>query len=219
MLMASEEQKQAALALAASTWGGEVRDGKVQPIASALSSLVRQDDVSCDAGGLWFAAQADARREADAVQSVSDLGFPVYRPVVVSEVVQRGRKVTVTRSMFQMYFFVKCRPTGDNWHKIRTARHVRRWVTTGDGGWLKVPEGVLDVVRLVESQHTAPEMNAKFVYHFSIGDQVRIKTGPFAHFYAKLQTSVDVRGRIEALVDIFGRATRVEFEVSQLERM
>lgn len=205
--------KEHALTLAAATWGGQVEGDRLMPYGSALSV----EGLSCSVMGNWYVAQADGRREKDAVGSVSDLGMPAYRPIVVKSEIVRGRKVKVARSMFGSYFFVKCEPTDENWHRIRTARHVRRLLTVGEGRWLLVPNGAMDVIRLVEAQHADPTVSSHFVWNFTVGDMVRIETGPFAHFWARIESAVDVHGRLMALVDIFGRQTRVELEARQLE--
>ena len=205
--------KEHALSLAAATWGGQVDGDRLMPLDGTMNGT----GLSCSVMGNWYVAQADGRREKDAVESVADLGMPAYRPIVVKDEVLRGRLVKAARSMFGGYFFVRCEPTDDNWHRIRTARHVRRLVTTGEGRWLPVPLGAMEVIRLVEAQHADPALSSHFVWHFTVGDTVRIKTGPFAHFLARVESAVDAHGRLMALVDIFGRQTRIQFEARQLE--
>lgn len=208
--------RQHALALAAAEWGGQVDGDSLMPLAPVLNGMMAAE-ASCSVLGSWFLAQADSRRERDACASVSDLGMPTYRPIVVKDEVKRNRLVTQERSMFGAYFFVRCEATAENWHKVRTARHVRCLLTVGGGKWLPVPDGAMEVIRLVEAQHSDPVLSSKFVWHFSVGDQVRIKSGPFAHFWAKLESAVDAHGRLTALVDIFGRQTRIQLEARQIE--
>lgn len=214
-----DDLKRHALSLAQSEWGGNLSDGRLMPIADALSQFVDDGSLSCRAPGSWFVAQADARQERTAVEQIAKAGYPAYRPIVVKTEIVRHRKRTIERSMFGMYFFVRCLPTRESWHRIRMARGVRGLLVAPGGAWLKVPDLAMDVVRAVEAQHGTPDGKSRFIYHFSPGDQTRIKTGPFASFYAQLETSVDEHGRIKALVEIFGCQTHVELDADQLEAL
>lgn len=219
MLMANHDDLQRhALELAQSEWGGQVADGRLMPLSSAFAGLI-DEGPCCSIAGHWFVVQADARQEAVATQSIARAGFPAYRPIVTADVVVRHRKRTIVKSMFGMYLFVKCLPTHENWHKIRLARGVRQLVLSAGGSWLYVTETEMEVVRAVEAKHTTAEAKTRFVWHFSPGDTVRIKSGPFAHFYAQLDSAVDEHGRIAALVEIFGRKSRLELEAAQVERI
>jgi transcription antitermination factor NusG len=57
------------------------------------------------------------------------------------------------------------------------------------------------------------------VWHFSEGDRVRIKNGPFAAFYAELQSAVDPHDRIKAFLSLFGRVSLVELSAFDIESL
>lgn len=208
-----------ALVSAQSEWGGGIIVGnKLMPLQSHFDSMF--EEKSCSIGGHWYVVQADARQHKIAVKSVAAEGYPAYQPIVVKYAMKRGRKVRVESTMFGMYFFVKCDMTEDDYHRIRLARGVRKFLDiSATGRPLMVPNWAMDIVRLKEAEYGTPEGKSRFVYHFSPGDVVRIKDGPFALFYAKLESAVDEHGRLRALVDIFGRPTKVEFEAHQLEAL
>jgi transcription antitermination factor NusG len=218
MLADENDLTRHALELARSKWGGEVSDGRLMPLADALSDLI-DGGPRCSVAGNWFVVQADARQERLATESIAKAGFAAYRPIVTADIVSRGRKRSIEKSMFGMYLFVKCEPTEANWHKVRLARGVRRLVLSAGGGWICVPDQAMQVVRAVEAKHaTASEVRSRFIYHLAAGDMVRIKEGAFAHFFAQLESAVDESGRIAALVEIFGRKSRLQLEAHQVER-
>jgi transcriptional antiterminator NusG len=68
-----------------------------------------------------------------------------------------------------------------------------------------------------EAAASAPK--AKINVDYEIGDQVKVLEGPFASFNGLVEELDFDRGRVKVGVSIFGRATPVELEFEQVERV
>jgi transcription antitermination factor NusG len=186
----------------------------------------------CIVSGRWFGVCTEGRQETLARGEIAAAGLISYLPMVPRrESHGRGAERTTWRPMFPSYMLVKCDPTPDHWDIVKASRGVHRIL--GIDGPQHIGDDAIDVIRLYEAEQAEKEKHrircdearkaaqekgkSGIIWDFAPGEIVKIKHGPFAGFYAQLETAVDDHDRIRALVDLFGRQSSTSFSAFDLE--
>jgi transcriptional antiterminator NusG len=158
---------------------------------------------------------AEAIREKAAATGLSDRFEEILVPTEKVVEVRRGRKIDTERKFFPGYVLVRMDMTDDAYHLIKNTPKV-----TGFLGTDKKPTPISDaeaqrIVQQVQEGIDRPKPSV----HFEIGEQVRVADGPFASFNGVVEDIDEERARLKVAVSIFGRATPVELEYGQVEKL
>ena len=129
--------------------------------------------------------------------------------------VRRGRKVNAERKFFPGYVLVKCDLTDDVFHLIKNTAKVTGFLGA-DNKPMAISEAEADRIK---GQVAEGVEHPKASIMFEIGEKVRVTDGPFASFEGLVEEVDEGRSRVKVAVSIFGRATPVELEFGQVEKL
>ena len=137
--------------------------------------------------------------------------------IPTEEVVElrNGKKVTSKRLLYPGYVLVQMEMDDELWHAVKATPRVTGFV---GGGNSPVPLTSDEVNSVLYRQATSAE-RPRPKLTFEKGETVRIIDGPFANFSGRVDEVNGERNTLRVLVTIFGRATPVELDFLQVEKI
>ncbi len=157
---------------------------------------------------------AESLREQAKSQGLEDKFSEILVPTEEVVEIRRGRKFNSERKFFPGYVLVKMELTDDAYHLVKNTPKVTGFL---GGGSKPMPVSEKEVQRIVGSVDAAVE-RPKPVLSFEIGEKVKIVGGHFASFDGVVESVDQEHARLRVSVSIFGRATPVDLEYSQVEK-
>ncbi len=172
----------------------------------------------------WYIVHAYSNFENKVAESIRDQAKQRHLEHLFDEIlvpkervqeVRRGRKVDSERKFFPGYVLVKMDLTDEAYHLIKNTPKV-----TGFLGAENKPMAIseAEAARILQQVQEGIE-RPKPSISFEVGEQVRVSDGPFASFNGVVEEVDEGRSRLKVAVSIFGRATPVELEFGQVEKV
>jgi transcriptional antiterminator NusG len=139
--------------------------------------------------------------------------FMVIVPTEEEIEIRNGQRRVVSKKIYPGYVLVQMRLSDDSWYVVRNTPGVTSFV--GDG---KQPIPLDDTeVKSILKQMEAEAPRVRVSYQ--VGQAVKIVDGPFTDFEGVVEAIDHERGRVRALVSIFGRETPMELDFLQVTRL
>jgi len=172
----------------------------------------------------WYVVRVQSGRE----ESVKDgllrrvnaagLGTKITNVIVPTEKVteiRSGRKTIREKKLYPGYIMIQMLQDKDAWFLVRETPGI------GDFLGLKepIPMAEHEVNKMLVEQTGAEEEKPRIKIDFQKGDTVRVKEGAFENFDGIVEEINSQKGLVGITITIFGRATRVELEYWQVEKV
>jgi transcription termination/antitermination protein NusG len=185
---------------------------------AAASELVRNPKLQ------WFAVNAYSGFEGKVKQALLDrirlnnmesyFGDVQVPQETVVELI-KGQKKTSNRKYFPGYVLVEMVMNEDTWHLVKETPKVSGFVGNATDPSPLLPEEVARILMQVEEGASTPAARMKF----EEGETVKVVDGPFAEFNGTIEEVKPEKGKLKVLISIFGRATPVELDFVQVEKV
>jgi transcriptional antiterminator NusG len=158
---------------------------------------------------------ADSIKERALNAGLADKFEEVLVPMEEVVEMRRGRKVSSERKFFPGYVLVKMELNDQTYHLIKNTPKVTGFLGTDNKPIPITEEEAGRILQQVQEGVERPKPSVTF----EIGEQVRVADGPFASFNGLVEEVDEERARLKVAVSIFGRATPVELEYGQVEKL
>jgi transcription termination/antitermination protein NusG len=160
---------------------------------------------------------AQSLREQAEFRGLEHLFDEILVPSEEVAEVRKGRRIMVDRKLYPGYVLVNVDLTDEAYHLIKNTPKVTGFL--GADKSKPVPISQTEADRIKGQVVEAGENKKKPMILFEIGEQVKVADGPFASFNGTVEEVDDIKQRLKVAVSIFGRATPVELEFTQVEKL
>src|SRR5574343_349765 len=156
-----------------------------------------------------------ALRERISRAGMQDLFGQILVPVEEVIEMKGGQKSITERKFFPGYVLVEMEMNDDSWHLVKSTPKVTGFV--GGTATKPTPITAKEVEKIMQQMQDGVDKPRPKVL-FETGEIVRVKEGPFTDFNGSVEDVNYEKSKLRVTVTIFGRATPVELDVSQIEK-
>ncbi|MBY4899356.1 transcription termination/antitermination protein NusG [Cupriavidus sp. AU9028] len=127
-----------------------------------------------------------------------------------------GQRSVTERRFFPGYVLVEMEMTDETWHLVKNTSKVTGFVGGARNRPSPISQKEVDKI-MTQMQEGVEKPRPKTL--FEVGEMVRVKDGPFTDFNGNVEEVNYEKSRLRVSVTIFGRATPVELEFGQVEKV
>ena len=157
---------------------------------------------------------ADEIMEKAGKKSMADAFEEVLVPSESVVELRRGQKVETDKKFFPGYVMVKMDMNDETWHLVKDIPRVTGFLGANNR---PVPMSEAEAMRMMNQVQEGIDKPRTTIL-FEVGENVKVIDGPFNSFMGVVEEVDEERSRLKVSVSIFGRATPVELEYTQVEK-
>ncbi len=158
---------------------------------------------------------ADSIREKVAKEGFSELIEEIIIPSEKVLEIRKGKKIEVDKKFFPGYVLLKMNLNDDLWHIIRRIPKVGTFL--GASGF---PQEIrqTEIDKILDRINNAGETKLSSLI-FEVGEAVKVNDGPFESFVGTVEAVDEEKQRLRVSVAIFGRATPLDLDFTQVVKV
>ncbi len=146
--------------------------------------------------------------------NMQDKIFDIIIPEEQEVEYKSGKKKIITKRVFPGYVIVNMIMNEDSWYVVRHTPGVTGFVGSGGKPIPLQPDEITKILQRMGLVESKPR-----IIDIDIGENIRVKTGPFANFEGVVRELLPDRGKVRVNISMFGRETPVELDYEQIEKM
>ena len=201
-------------------------DENVSPLEEFVEAApVVDDEVEMN----WYILKVQVNREKGICEAlkrqVAQAGMEHYFSDVlvptedVREFTKAGKQRITKRKLYPGYIVVRMAINDDSWFLVRETSGIGDFAGAS-GSPVPLSQGEIDrILQAARPEEKGEEEQIKTAIPFKIGERVRIKEGYFQNYEGDISNIDERNGRIEVMIDIFGRPNPVDMDHWHAEKV
>ncbi len=190
---------------------GKLRIAEANLQAASADRYSRKPDTA-----KWYCLQVMTGRESAVEKILTDSKIEMISPRERVVFVKRGRKVEGDRLFFPGYVMVRCKPSAEAFHGLKSIRNVIDIV--GNNGryhvWPDAEASIFKDMKAVEAPRVTTDKS------WSEGDSAQITFGPFKDFEGLvLAVKYGREARAIVMIAVFGRQFEIDIPIAFLQKL
>ncbi len=204
----------------------EADDDSASPIEEFVEEVAEvEEEIEMD----WYILKVQVNREKGICENlqrqVKQAGMERYFGEVlvptedVREFKKDGKQRITKRKLYPGYVVVNMAINDDSWFLVRETSGIGDFAgASGRPAPLTQPE-IDRILQAARPEEQGEEEAIKTAIPFKIGERVRIKEGYFQNYEGDISSIDERNGRIEVMIDIFGRPNPVDMDHWHAEKV
>lgn len=143
-------------------------------------------------------------------QYIAEVMVPTQEVVEI----KRNQRKTTEQNVYPGYVLVKMEMQDDAWHLVKSTPKVTGFLGAGHK---PSPITEKEAMRIAQQAEEGTQTIAASM-RYDIGETVKVIDGPFASFSGIVEEVDEPKSRLKVSVSIFGRATPVELDYTQVQK-